>query len=79
MDNSSMKSLLEHMPVDRVLYGTNYPFEDKGRAVMTEMKDAGVLGKEGWEKVAWGNAERLFGLKGARGGDRKIGSRSTSY
>ncbi|CAI6239738.1 unnamed protein product [Periconia digitata] len=77
MDNISMKALLTHMPVDRVLYGTGYPFEDKGRAVMSEMKDSGVLDQEEWEKVAWGNAERLFGLRGARGGDKRGGSRSS--
>jgi len=78
MDNISMRALLEHMPVDRVLYGTGYPFEDKGRAVVAEMRDSGVLGKEEWEKVAWGNAERLFGLKGARG-DRRVVNRSSMY
>ncbi|KAF2255674.1 amidohydrolase 2, partial [Trematosphaeria pertusa] len=63
-DLASMRALLEHIPIDRVLYATNYPFEERGRGLMTELKESGLVGREEWERIAWGNAASLFGLKG---------------
>lgn len=60
-----MRTLLEQIPIDRVLYASNYPLEERGREMMEEMKESGFLTREEWERVAWGNAEELFGLKGA--------------
>jgi predicted TIM-barrel fold metal-dependent hydrolase len=63
VDMSTMRTLLEQIPMDRVLYATNYPLEERGKELMQELKDSGFLTKEEWERVAWANAETLFGLK----------------
>lgn len=63
LDMSSMRGLLEQIPMDRILYASNYPFEDRGRELMVELKDSGFLSREEWERLAWENAEVLFNLK----------------
>lgn len=60
---SSMRSLLELIPMDRVLYASNYPLEERGRTLMDELRESGFLTETEWERVAWENAEALFGLK----------------
>ena len=60
---SSMRALLEQIPVDRVLYASNYPLEERGNGLMQELRDSGFLTQEEWDRVAWKNAEALFGLK----------------
>ncbi|RYN35685.1 hypothetical protein AA0112_g5071 [Alternaria arborescens] len=71
-DMSSLRALLEQIPVDRVLYASNYPFEERGKELMDELRDSGFLTQVEWERVAWGNAEIVFDLKGAntKGGRR---------
>jgi predicted TIM-barrel fold metal-dependent hydrolase len=71
-DMSSLRALLEQIPVDRVLYASNYPFEERGKQLIEELRDSGFLTHVEWERVAWGNAETLFNLKGAntKGGRR---------
>lgn len=59
---SSMRAMLEQIPMDRVLYASNYPLEERGSALMDELRDSGFLTGEEWERVAWGNAETLFRL-----------------
>jgi predicted TIM-barrel fold metal-dependent hydrolase len=61
---SSLRALLEQIPVDRVLYASNYPVEERGKELMEELKESGFLTKMEWERVAWGNAETLFSMKG---------------
>ncbi|KAH7414343.1 hypothetical protein DE146DRAFT_673931 [Phaeosphaeria sp. MPI-PUGE-AT-0046c] len=74
LDMSTMRTLLEQIPVDRVLYASNYPLEDRGRELMQELKESEFLTEEEWERVAWGNAELVFGMKSsARKGKGKIG------
>lgn len=69
-----MRTLLEQIPVDRVLYASNYPLEERGRELMQELRESEFLTKEEWEKVAWGNAEVVFGLKSSAGkGKQKTG------
>ena len=70
LDLASMRALTEQIPVDRILYASNYPFEENSKVLMGELKESGIVGKEEWERIAWKNAERLFGLKAA-GGDKK--------
>jgi predicted TIM-barrel fold metal-dependent hydrolase len=68
LDMAGFKALLEQIPVDRVLYGANYPFDsERGKALMAELKESGVVGKEEWERIAAGNAEAVFGLKKGKG------------
>lgn len=63
LDISTMRTLLEQIPMDRVLYASNYPLEERGREVMEELKNSGFLTTEEYERVAWKNAEFLFGLR----------------
>jgi len=63
LDISTMRTLLEEAPIDRILYASNYPLEERGKEVMEELKTSDFLTKDEWERVAWGNAERLFGFK----------------
>lgn len=59
-----MRALLEQIPMDRVLYASNYPLEERGNGLMLELRDGGFLTREEWERLAWKNAEVLFGRKG---------------
>jgi predicted TIM-barrel fold metal-dependent hydrolase len=68
LDVAGMRALLEQIPVDRVLFAGNYPWEEKGVKLMNELRDSGVLEGEEWDRVAFKNAQTLFGLKG--GGER---------
>lgn len=65
-----MRALTEQIPVDRILYASNYPFDENSRILMAELKESGIVGKEEWEGIAWKNAEKLFGLN-ARGAKMK--------
>ena len=62
LDLSSMRTLLEQIPMDRVLYASNYPLEERGRDLMIELKESEFLTDEEWERLAWRNAEQLFKL-----------------
>ncbi|KAI4924934.1 uncharacterized protein J4E92_006971 [Alternaria infectoria] len=64
-DMSSLRALLERIPVDRVLYASNYPLEERGKELMEELRESGFLTQVEWDRVAWGNAETVFNLKGA--------------
>ncbi|KAF1911882.1 hypothetical protein BDU57DRAFT_460267 [Ampelomyces quisqualis] len=67
LDISTMRTLLEQIPIDRILYASNYPMEERGRELMEELRGSGFLAKEEWESLAWGNAELLFGFKDGNG------------
>jgi predicted TIM-barrel fold metal-dependent hydrolase len=62
LDMSTMRTLLEQIPIDRVLYASNYPLEERGKELIVELKESGFLDKDEWERVAWGNAQFLFGF-----------------
>jgi predicted TIM-barrel fold metal-dependent hydrolase len=66
LDMSTMRTLLEQIPMDRVMYASNYPLEERGRELMDELKESAFLTKEEWERIAWANAEALLGLKNGR-------------
>jgi predicted TIM-barrel fold metal-dependent hydrolase len=63
LDMSSMRTLLEQIPIDRVLYASNYPLEERGRELMDELRESEFLTQDEWERVAWRSAELLFGTK----------------
>lgn len=67
LDIASMRALLEQIPVDRVLFAANYPWEEKGKVLMNELRDSGIVGQEEWERIGWRNAEYLFGLGSDKG------------
>jgi predicted TIM-barrel fold metal-dependent hydrolase len=68
LDLSSMRMLLEQIPIDRVLYASNYPLEERGKELMTKLRESDFLTEEEWERLAWRNAEQLFKLKGGERG-----------
>jgi predicted TIM-barrel fold metal-dependent hydrolase len=53
--------LLNYISVDRVMFGTDYPFADMKQG--TDWLRAVDLPREAKEKIAFRNAERLFGIK----------------
>lgn len=53
--------LLKYISVDRVMFGTDYPFADMKQ--QTDWFRAVDLPREDKEKIAFRNAERLFGMK----------------
>lgn len=67
---STMRTLLEQIPIDRILYASNYPLEERGKELMEELKESGFLSQDEWERVAWRNAEYVFGLKNEKGTKR---------
>jgi|TARA_R110002003_G_scaffold198_25_gene15612 predicted TIM-barrel fold metal-dependent hydrolase len=70
LDSSTMRMLLEQIPIDRVLYASNYPLEERGKEMMEELKSSGFLTDEEWERVAWKNADFLFGSNHTAGKKR---------
>lgn len=84
LDVATLQALLAQCPVDRILFGGNYPWDDECSRLVNALRDSGVMETEDWEKLAWKNADRLFGLKinnsGYRGGLRPTATRrSVSY
>jgi len=69
-----MRTLLEQIPVDRVLYASNYPLEERSRELMDDLKESKFLTKDEWERLAWGNADFVFGFKREKDGKTKAGS-----
>ncbi|MDY6963685.1 MAG: amidohydrolase family protein, partial [Pseudomonadota bacterium] len=53
--------LLRYISVDRVMFGTDYPFADMKQG--TDWFRAVDLPREAKEKIAFRNAEKLFGIK----------------
>ena len=53
--------LLRYISVDRVMFGTDYPFADMKQG--TDWFRAVNLPREAKEKIAYRNAEKLFGIK----------------
>jgi predicted TIM-barrel fold metal-dependent hydrolase len=68
LDLSSMRTLLEQIPMDRVLYASNYPLEERGKELMMDLKESKFLTEEEWERLAWRNAEQLFKLPSMQSG-----------
>ena len=63
LDLSSLRTLLEQIPTDRVLYASLYPLEERDRSLMVALKESEFLTDEEWDSLAWKNAEQLFRLK----------------
>lgn len=62
LDISSMRTFLEQIPIDRVLYASNYPLEERGKDLMEELRASNFLTLEEYERLAYKNAEVLFGV-----------------
>jgi predicted TIM-barrel fold metal-dependent hydrolase len=59
-----LKLLLKHISIDRLMFATDYPFADMKQ--QTDWLRAVNLPREAKEKIAFRNAEKLFGIKVAR-------------
>ena len=62
--NDLLHLLLKHVNVDRVMFATDYPFADMKQ--QTDWFRAVHLPREAKEKIAFRNAEKLFGIKVVR-------------
>ncbi|KAK4162387.1 hypothetical protein QBC43DRAFT_321842 [Cladorrhinum sp. PSN259] len=51
--------------IERILYAVDYPFQSNevGKKFLEELEGSGLVDREGMEKICYGNAERLFGIK----------------
>lgn len=78
LDLSSMRNLLEQIPMDRVLFASNYPLEERGRDLMVQLKESEFLTDEEWERLAWRNAEQLFKLPSAQTGPYSANTRTVA-
>ncbi|KAF2996652.1 hypothetical protein E8E13_003533 [Curvularia kusanoi] len=76
LDISSLRTFLEQIPSDRVLYASNYPLEARGRGLMDDLKESGFLSDEEWDCLAWKNAKLLFKLKLPDRGPYNVNSRT---
>lgn len=76
LESSSLRTLLEQIPTDRVLYASNYPLEERGRSLMMELRESGFLTDEEWERLSVKNAEQLFKLKSQELGPYSVNSRT---
>ena len=76
LDLSSMRTVLEQIPMDRVLYASNYPLEERGRAIITALRESDFLTNEEWERLAWKNAEQLFKLRSPEQGPYSANTRT---
>jgi predicted TIM-barrel fold metal-dependent hydrolase len=59
-----LKLLLKHISIDRLMFATDYPFADMKQ--QTDWLRAVNLPREAKEKIAFRNAEKLFGIKVGR-------------
>ena len=57
--------LLKVSGIDHIMYSVDYPFEknEDGLAFMEELEQSGMCSKEDLDKIAFGNAEKLLGVK----------------
>jgi len=60
-----LSCLLRTTPVERILYSVDYPFStnEKGLKFVEELEGSELLKKGDLEKICYGNAQELFGIK----------------
>ena len=60
-----MACILRNTKIERILYSVDYPFarNEDGLRFMQELEGSGLVGREELEMIAYGNAERLLGVK----------------
>lgn len=60
-----MACILRNTPIDHILYSVDYPFakNEDGLAFMQDLEKSGLVTKEQFEMIGWGNAEKLLGVK----------------
>ncbi|KAK3178859.1 hypothetical protein OEA41_000996 [Lepraria neglecta] len=62
---NSLACLLRNTKAERMLNSVDYPLStnEEGLEFVEEMKQSGMVTKEGLERIAWRNAEELLGVK----------------
>ncbi|GAB1317364.1 hypothetical protein MFIFM68171_07574 [Madurella fahalii] len=60
-----MRCILANTRVDRILYSVDYPFQKNeiGLAWIKELEESGLVNDEQLKAIAYGNAEKLLGVK----------------
>ncbi|KAJ9610834.1 hypothetical protein H2200_005611 [Cladophialophora chaetospira] len=60
-----MACILRNTKIEHILYSVDYPFarNEDGLAFMEELERSGLVTDEQLEKIAFGNAEKLLGVK----------------
>jgi predicted TIM-barrel fold metal-dependent hydrolase len=60
-----MACLLRSTRVERILYSVDYPFSDNetGMKFMEELERSGMVSGDGFEMIAYKNAEKLLKIK----------------
>ncbi|KAM5350212.1 hypothetical protein ACJ41O_006717 [Fusarium nematophilum] len=60
-----MACLLQETKIDRIMYSVDYPLakNEDGLKFMQELEASGLVDREGFEKIAYKNAENLLGIK----------------
>lgn len=53
------------MPVDRILYSVDWPYSNntQGLAFMKKLRSSGLVTKEQFDGIAYGNARSLFSVR----------------
>lgn len=60
-----MACLLRSTSAERILYSVDYPFSDNeaGMKFMEELERSGMVSEDGFEMIAYKNAEKLLKIK----------------
>jgi len=60
-----LRCVLANTPVEHVLFGVDYPLEtcENGLKWVEELEGSGLVSREQLEMIAYGNAEKLLGVK----------------
>lgn len=60
-----MRCILANTRIDRILYSVDYPFQknEVGLEWITELEESGLVDGEQLKAIAYGNAEKLLGVK----------------
>ncbi|KAL1608338.1 hypothetical protein SLS60_003279 [Paraconiothyrium brasiliense] len=68
-ETGNMACVLRQCKLNRILFSVDYPFgkNEAGVAFLRKLKEEGLVDDEGLEMIAWRNAEKLLGLKVAKG------------
>jgi predicted TIM-barrel fold metal-dependent hydrolase len=60
-----MRCILANTRLDHILYSVDYPFvsNEAGLGWMRELEQSGLVDEEQLRAIAYGNAEKLLGIK----------------
>ena len=60
-----MRCILANTRLDHILYSVDYPFQtnEAGLEWMRQLEESGLVDEEQLKAIAYGNAEKLLGIK----------------